>query len=130
MKKSLLLVVGIMLLVSATGLFAATEWYGKFWGDAEGEWKGTLYDKEVLPPCFKGVWTDGHHEGELYAELEYAGHGVYKIVKGLIFNEYGKEIGKWDGYFDQNIKPGYAEGEWKLLEADLSGKWQGQRVLP
>jgi len=51
-------------------------------------------------------------------------------VKGLIFNEYGKEIGKWDGYFDQNIKPGYAEGEWKLLEADLSGKWQGQRVLP
>ena len=129
MKKSLLLVVGIMLLVSATGLFAATEWYGKFLGDAEGEWKGTLYD-EVRPPCFKGVWADGHHEGELYAELEYAGHGVYKIVKGLIFNEYGKEIGEWEGYFNESIKPGHAEGMWWLIDSHCEGKWEGQRILP
>jgi hypothetical protein len=128
MKKSLLLTVGILILVSATGLMANTDWHGKFWGDIEGEWKGTLVDKQD-PPYFEGVWTDGDDKGKCYAELEYGGHGIYKIVKGVIYNENGYEIGKFGGYFDVNIKPGYAEGEWKTLWGEY-GKWQGKRILP
>lgn len=123
MKKALLLITAITLLASATGLVANTDWHGKFWGDREGEWKGTLYDL-VKPPHFEGVWNDGQDEGKCYAELEYAGHGVYKIVEGIIYNSKGYVIGKFDGYFDVNIKPGLAEGEWSLVWGE-SGEFKG-----
>lgn len=125
--KKLLLFTGILtVLASAGSLWANTDWYGKFWGDLEGEWKGTICDTQD-PPYFKGVWTDGQQEGTLYADLEYAGHWVYKIVKGVIYDSEGNHIGYWDGYFDANIKPGYAEGKWWLVDVDAKGYWQGQR---
>ncbi|MBN2378926.1 hypothetical protein JXM67_03895 [candidate division WOR-3 bacterium] len=131
MKKALLIVGVLTMLVSAGTLMAKTDWHGKFWGDSEGEWKGTLFGKEQDPPYFKGEWVNSDGEyGKLYAVLEYAGHGIYKIEKGIIYDHKGNEIGVWDGYFDENIKPGYAEGTWSLPHSKQIGKWQGQRILP
>jgi len=128
MKKSLLIVAVLAVLFGAGSVWANTDWYGEFWGDSsKGEWKGTLYD-DIRPPHFDGKWSDGHDAGKCYAELEYAGHGIYKITKGTLYNSKGYEIGKFDGYFNLNIKPGKAEGEWKTLWGEY-GKWQGKRVL-
>ncbi|NLI99407.1 hypothetical protein GX441_12230 [bacterium] len=134
MKKVLLILGVLALVLGASSLSAATNWHGKFWGDSEGIWKGTLYDNEQDPPIFKGKWAceETAEEGTLYAVLDYAGHGIFKIVKGTIYDINGNLIGAWDGYFDQNIKPGYAEGEWKTFDdpdAIHYGKWQGKRIL-
>lgn len=126
MKKTLLCAIAVLLLASAASLQANTDWYGKFWGDAEGEWKGTIYDKEK-PFHFEGVWGDGHQDGTAYAELAYEGSWLYKIVKGTLYNSEGDVIGGFDGYFDANIKPGYAEGNWWLEFINVKGSWQGQR---
>jgi len=130
MTKKILIILAI-LTIGATGLMAKTDWHGKFWGDFEGEWKGTLYGNEQDPPIFKGKWASEEtgEEGTLFAGLEYCGHGIYKIVKGVIYDREGNEIGWWDGYFDENIKPGYAEGRWAHFDSFRIGKWQGKRIL-
>lgn len=132
MKRTILILTALTILLGASAVSAATDWHGKFWGDNTGTWKGTLYDNEQDPPIFKGAWTceDTGEEGTLYAVLEYAGNGIFKIVTGTIYDSDGNKIGVWDGYFDVNIKPGYAEGSWTLVDVDRCGKWQGSRILP
>lgn len=128
MKKALLIVGVLALLVSAGSVWANTDWHGKFWSDTrEGEWKGTLNDEAQDPPIFKGEWNDGENYGKLYAVLEYAGSGIYKIVDSKIINSDGYTIGVFEGFFDVNIKPGNAEGEWKLCWGEY-GKFKGQRI--
>lgn len=129
MKKTLLLLAGLSLVFGATSLWANTDWHGKFWSETrEGEWKGTLIDI-VDPPRFEGEYSDGEDAGKCIAELEYEGHGIYKITKGVIYNSDGYVIGKFTGYFDVNIKPGKAEGKWELVWGEF-GYWEGKRILP
>lgn len=135
MKKTFIVFAALLAALAASSLVAAnTDWEGKFWGDHEGIWTGTLYDDPLGPaaPHFEGKWTsaDETEYGKLLADLKYEGHGIYTILKGIIYDIKGSEIGTWDGYFDVNIKPGYAEGKWAEFDEDHSGKWQGKRILP
>jgi hypothetical protein len=128
MKKALLIIGVLALLVSAGAVWANTDWHGKFWGETrEGEWKGTIVDEAQDPPYFTGEWSDGLSHGKIYAVLEKVSKWEYKIVKSVVYNSKGFAIGKWDGHFDLNVKPGLAEGEWKTLWGEY-GKWKGQRI--
>jgi hypothetical protein len=131
-NRMTIILTALAIVLGANILSAATNWNGKFWGDDSGIWKGTLYDNEQDPPIFKGGWSceETGEEGTLYAILDYSGHGIFKIIEGTIYDSNGCKTGVWDGYFDQNIKPGYAEGKWALIDAYQAGKWQGKRILP
>lgn len=137
MKKILFTFTMLVVALGASSVLAAnTNWEGKYWGDHEGIWAGTLFDDPTGPdkPHFEGKWAsaDEADYGKLFADLKYEGHGIYKVVKGVVYDEKGYLIGTWDGYFDVNYKPGRAEGTWAEIDATSTqqGKWQGKRILP
>ncbi len=135
MKKKLFIFATLLVALGASSLVAAnTDWEGKFWGDHEGIWAGTLYDDPLGPaaPHFEGKWSlgDDSEYGKLLADLTYEGHGIYKIIKGVAYDHKGNVVASWEGYFDVNYKPGRAEGKWAELEIDHTGEWYGQRILP
>ncbi len=134
MKKILLTVVALALVLGASSLVAAnTNWQGKYSSGDQGIWKGTLYDDPTGPaaPHFQGKWTsmDVAKQGTMYATLKYNGAGVYKIVKGVLYNEKGIVIGYWDGYFDLTVKPGKAGGAWAWIDGPALGSWTGKLAL-
>ncbi len=133
MKKTLLIAMALAVTLSASSLAAAnTNWQGKYSSGDQGIWKGTIYDNPAgLKPYFEGKWAsvDVARSGKLYATLVHKEAGIYNIVKGIIYDEKGNEIGWWNGYFDLTVKPGAAQGTWAWTGSPFVGSWKGQRVF-
>lgn len=133
MKKTLLIFLTLALLAGASSAAAAnTYWYGSYSCVDEGTWKGTIYDSPVGPrPYFKGEWAsaDMNKHGTMYASLKADGYGNYTIVKGILYNEKGNEVGVWNGTFTLMVKPGHGEGGWAWLNAPYKGHWTGQLII-
>jgi len=120
-KKALIIVA--FLTAGVTGLLA-DDWIGTFWGDARGEWKGTIYADQD-PIIFKGTWVnDAGEEGALYAEGEIIGSD-YVFEKGDAYNSDGVLVGHWSGKFPI-WTDAYVTGPWEGLHGE-SGKWGGYR---
>ncbi len=145
MKKILLTVAVLAVALGASSLVAQnTNWSGTYWGDPTGTaayngiWKGIIYDDPMGPaaPHFEGKWASDNNvdSGTLYATLASNGQGIYKIKKGIIYDQKGIEIGNWVGIFDLvSTDPGLADGEWTITNdpsAIHHGFWKGIQVFP
>lgn len=142
MKKTLLIVTGLVLALCASSAIAAnTDWAGTYWDPAgtanQGTWTGTLYvdDPSGIAPYFEGEWVSDFtpEYGTLYATILDDGSGIYTVIKGVIYAMDGTAIGNWTGSFDLiSSIPGNASGKWKLFsDPSLAhyGLWKGKQVF-
>ncbi|NLI99403.1 hypothetical protein GX441_12210 [bacterium] len=144
MKKILLAATILALVLGASTLAAQnTSWKGTYWGDPtgidiHGNWKGIIIDDPTGPdaPEFRGRWIsdNGVDYGKLYATLSSDGGGIYKVIKGVIYDKKGLVAGTWTGIFNLIVsEPGQAEGEWILTNDPAAihhGFWSGTQIIP
>lgn len=125
LKKALVFMA--LLTVGATALFADVNMVGTYWGDASGDWRATISDDQD-PIIFRGVWTDGHQDGTLYAEGyidDDNDHYVFDL--GDSYDSDGNLVGHWSAqisiYSDE-----YSTGPWWSIDNTMSGRWGGYKI--
>jgi hypothetical protein len=134
MKRILIIAAVLLVALSASSVFAAnTYWVGKYSCMDSGIWKGTIVDNGPIgmAPYFEGKWAsvDATKYGKMYATLKSDGFGNYKIIKGVLYDEKGNEVGMWNGSFTLMVKPGHGEGGWAWIWSPYIGQWKGQLAL-
>ncbi|NLI97645.1 hypothetical protein GX441_03175 [bacterium] len=111
-----------------TGALVASDWFGTYTGNDAGDIKGSL-SEAVDPPVYNGSWCSYadylHNSGTWYGVAWDVVDDCYFVKEGDIYDDVGKLVGHWSGFFPIN-NDALAYGKWWKFNG-WDGSWTMER---